>query len=451
MKKGTRIVAALLLLVLILMVAEWNEMSLLNKQITKTFEMTEQKVSSPLTGFAPDARNQSNELEHELVYVDVTFRELWPEKDRFDFLTIEQENHLSYWRAAGKHVVFRFISDYPMPDEHMDIPDWLYEETGGDGDFYDHAYGKGYSPNYSNPTFIAYHAEAIKELGERYGKDSFFSYVQLGSLGHWGEWHTYLEGGVRPLPKADLRRQYVLPYVDAFPLAKLVMRRPFEIAEEWDMGVYNDMAGHPQATKEWLDWMENGGVYQQTGEEALVPMEDAWKTAPIGGEFTSDIPMGTMLGVNQAQTVQLIRDSHTTFLGPNIPAVEAEAISRVMGYRIGITKFSLVQPFMGHSTKVKIEFENNGVAPMYWNWPVSLYGYDKNQELLFEVPLYVQLTKILPGKKIKTVTELPRHVLLDEAASLYIGIEDPMTQQPAVPLVSNQERNDYLYLLYEWE
>lgn len=455
-------VAALLALGATITAVGMIDMSFLAKESTMTFEMTDRTVRNPLIGYAPDALHEEEVSNNTLVYVDITFRELWPEKDSFAFESIEEENQLARWRQEGKHVVLRFIADYPQPVEHMDIPDWLFQETGGDGDFYDHAYGKGYSPNYSNPTFIAYHAQAIQALGERYGQDGFVSYVQLGSLGHWGEWHTYFEQGVRQLPLADIRRQYVLPYLEAFPHAKLLMRRPFQIAQEFNLGLYNDMTGHPQYAREWFDWIENGGEYDQTFEEdGLVAMENAWQTAPIGGEFTSAIPMVNMLVVSLEQTLQMIRASHTSFLGPKVPYAEqhhsqrfyegANQVLNALGYRFGITKAVWSEPYLGNSKRVKLTWENSGNAPMYWNWPVYLYFHDKDNQLLFKLPVDLQLTTLLPGESRQTVTAIPADVDLEGVSFLYVGIEDPMTQQPAVQLISNQLAVGNLFLLREWK
>ena len=37
----------------------------------------------------------------------------------------------------------------------------------------------------------------MKALGEHYGKSDLVSYVELGSLGHWGEWHVAYYIGIR--------------------------------------------------------------------------------------------------------------------------------------------------------------------------------------------------------------------------------------------------------------
>ena len=43
-----------------------------------------------------------------------------------------------------------------------------------------------------------------------------------------------------------------------------------------------------------------------------------WQSAPVGGEFTSSIPMKTMLRSQLSQTVELVQQSHMSFLGPKV-------------------------------------------------------------------------------------------------------------------------------------
>ena len=152
---------------------------------TCTYGDTGEVYNNPMMGFAPNADYVEAVGNNTLVYVDVTWRELEPLEGVYDYEGIEEDNFLEMWRRLGKKVVFRFMCDEPSDVEHMDIPDWLYEKTG-DGTFYDTGYGKGYSPNYANETFIEAHARAIENLGRRYGQDSFFCFIELGSVGHWG-------------------------------------------------------------------------------------------------------------------------------------------------------------------------------------------------------------------------------------------------------------------------
>ena len=68
------------------------------------------------------------------------------------------------------------------------------------------------------------------------------------------------------------------------------------------------MAGHPEDTKTWIEWIENGGVYDQTGEtDVIVPMNSFWKKAPVGGELNSSISMRRMLVKNLNETAELMK------------------------------------------------------------------------------------------------------------------------------------------------
>ncbi|WP_277631418.1 DUF4832 domain-containing protein [Atopococcus tabaci] len=447
--------AALVLTALLLGGLEMRDMLFFRERTTEHFDMTSSVASNPLIGFAPPANNPSVAENDSLVYVDITWEELEPEEGIFDFSATEQANYLKRWREEGKHVVLRFVTDYPQPEEHRDIPDWLYEKTEGDGTVYAHSYGKGYAPNYANPVFIESHAKAIQALGEQYGNDTFISYIQLGSLGHWGEWHVNVQGGVPPLPAEDIRDQYVFPYIEAFPNAKLLMRRPFRIAKAEGLGLYNDMAGHPQSTQQWMEWITQGGVFDQTGEEALAAMPRAWQTAPIGGELTSALPMGQMLTTHLERTLQLLRESHASFVGPNIPSETGDTnndyrngmtqVLQTLGYRIGVTHMEWTE--RSNRARVKLTWENHGIAPLYWDWPVYLYFTDMEGNVLGKEAIDLRLTQLLPGKTIKTTTDFQLEEPSGDVHAVSVGIEDPMTGRPAVQLASNQEKNGNLALL----
>lgn len=408
------------------------------RRMERTYAYTDQAFGNALLGYAPSARHSTVSEDVTLLYMDITWRELEPEEGVYDWEAIEKENQLARWRAEGKHIVLRFICDLPGDEAHMDIPDWLYEKTGGAGKAYDISYGKGFSPDYGNPTFLACHQAAVTALGERYGQDNLICYIELGSLGHWGEWHIKTSEGLVPMPDQAVRAQYVKHWADAFPNAALLMRRPFAEGAAYGMGLYNDMAGSPDSTASWLNWIEEGGEYSQTGEEdALVPMPEAWKTAPIGGEFTSSVPMEQLLGPDLDQTISLLRQSHTTFLGPKIADEAMEegyaAVLGSLGYRLWISDLTLSAP-CGGGIQVDLTWQNSGVAPFYFDWPVYLRVADRDGRLLEWVAVDLDLRQLLPGEAAETssvVHQIPGWDSLDDY-SLQLVVVDPMTQRPAV-------------------
>lgn len=116
-------------------------------------------------GYAPCAWNESVREDVTLLYMDITWAELEPVEGKFAWNAIDAENQVARWQAEGKHMVLRFVCDIPGNSRHMDIPRWLYEKTGHAGKWYDTAFGKGFSPDYSNEQFLVAHKKAVKALG----------------------------------------------------------------------------------------------------------------------------------------------------------------------------------------------------------------------------------------------------------------------------------------------
>ena len=424
------------------------------RKTIKQYKESQAAFGNPLMGYVPSAWYNEVSEDISLLYMDITWAELEPEEGVYNWASIDEENQISRWRKEGKHLVFRFVCDIPGEEAHMDIPEWLYEKSGKAGKWYDGEYGKGFAPDYNNPTIISCHEQAVKALGEHFGQDGLISYVELGSLGHWGEWHVNYSEGIQRIPREAVRDKYILPWTEAFPDARILMRRPFASAEKYGFGLYNDMTGQPEATQSWFDWINNGGEYDQTGEKnVIVPMKDFWKTAPSGGEFTSSLSMEEMLDTNLSGTVEMIREAHTTFLGPKIPYENYvdgyKEVLKNMGYRLWISMAELKNTAKG--SRLKLTWENSGVAPMYKEWPVYVYIEDESGKLVEKSRISIKISSLLPGEKATTLTALETerlNSLLEKGYRLSVGIEDPMTELPCVRFAMEalyQEGKNYLW------
>ena len=412
--------------------------------------------SNPLMGFAAAADSKSTAEDEQLVYIDVTWAEWEPEEGTFDIASFEKKNNIARWRAEGKHAVLRFMCDVPGDEAHRDIPQWLYDETG-DGADYDNAYGKGYAPDYFNATFRAAHARAIAALGAWASQDTFVSYVELGSLGHWGEWHTLEESGVPAMPEERICREYYSQYQSAFPQAHLLTRRNYALSVDNGAGVYNDMTGSSDDTLEWLAWQLAGGSQEVADYEiAYSPVEDIWRTAPVGGEFTSSLDMGYMLGDNIVQTLSLLRASHMTFIGPHYPKGEyaesagAHMVGGLLGYRLWVPELDVRFDVLTRCWDITMKWRNDGVAPLYADWAVTLEVRDSSGETVYDTALPLVLSDLCDGEEFTVKASVPFDQRYWDGFTIGVGITDPLTGDYAVRLSSDTPYlPDGLNVLYE--
>lgn len=430
----------------------------MNTSKTRTYAAEDSAFPNAQIGYAP-MTDDPEAGDATLRYLELRWREVEPEEGVYAWEAIEQKYGLAALREQGIHLVLRFVCDVPGKEPHLDIPDWLYAQTG-DGSWYDTAYGKGYSPDYANETFRAAHRRVLGALAAFLDTDGFVSYVELGSLGHWGEWHIKSGEGLVPMPEEAIRDEYAADYRAAFPTAKLLVRRPFRFAAEQHLGLYNDMTGHEKDTKEWLGWIEHGGWYG-SDPHALVPMPAFWQDAPVGGEFTSSLSMQDLLVKNLPRTLDLLEASHMSFLGPKTAQAACakgyDAVLRRLGYRLRVTELKLTPCAGGVSAALTVA--NEGVAPFYWDWAVNLYGEDAARNTLYTVPLPLSLPELMPGEsqtvsvvlegaEIRQLCGGWKKSLSRSQTHLTIGIVDPMTGRDAVRFaMKGKQKNGRMVLL----
>ena len=386
----------------------------------------------------------SSAPEHEqpftLVYADLSWADFEPEQGVYDFVSFEEKNHFALWRALGKRVIFRFVMDVPTEKSHRDIPEWLYKKTNMDGKAYHVTYGRGYSPNYENPVLIDAHAKVIAALGIRYSSDPLIAYIEIGSLGHWGEWHVY--DSIGSMPSKDVRENYVTPYIDAFPKVKLLMRRPFTIAATSGMGLFNDTAGSLEPTEKWLSWIAQGGNdYIPDESYDLTPMPDAWRKSPIGGELATDIQRELLLGPLLTQTLDLFKRSHTSWIGPgSFSEVQRggefqDALNEILntiGYRLRVDRCTVAEVSKGVLLLTMI-WKNDGTAPFYYDWQPTL-SIDSADDTHTLLPLPMRLIDVQPGLDYSVSLTLPQNILPSGDCTISVGILDPVTQEAGVAL-----------------
>ncbi|WP_158289483.1 DUF4832 domain-containing protein [Paenibacillus flagellatus] len=426
-----------------------------NKRISYMPSETNQVLANPFMGFAVDAKSVDAKQPHRLAHVNLFWRELEPEKGVYAFDDLERKFNFSLWKQRGVHLVIRVILDYPGDRTHMDIPDWLYEEIDHKGTWYDNDYGKGFSPDYANPVLIENHERLIAALGKRFNDDPQVAFIQLGSVGHWGEWHTSDdERHFIPFPKRDITDQYVTHYLRAFPDKHLLMRRPHEIARANGMGLFNDAFGKSSSTIDgFWKWYTEGYTSWLTGDREPA-MPDFWTKAPSGGEFAGDANYFDDRHIEETLRQAVL--THVTWMGPNAPYKETsralqpniDRFLNTIGYRFVINEESHPRTGVaGKALDISMRVTNRGAAPFYFEWPLELALAGPDGAVAASVRTTVDIREWLPGEhEFSYSLPLPEGL----AAGTYTvlaAVLDPQTGKPGVEFANDGKRADGRYAL----
>ncbi|RJE87542.1 DUF4832 domain-containing protein [Paenibacillus sp. 1011MAR3C5] len=434
-------------------------------------------LNNPYAGWVPWAKDKSKPdgesyaQPHSLVYAGISWRELEPVRGQFDWAGVEEKYQFDFWTQSGKRINLRIVLDLPTSDPaHMDIPDWLYDSLQDEGDagvWYDTAeIGAGFSPNYNSGLLLEEHERLIAAVAERYNDDPRIAYIQLGSLGHWGEWHTWPAGsGV--FPYLSVSDQYVGHYLTHFTDKKIGMRKPFPIANENSLGLFNDVFGIKSSTNEWLGWTQNGwagiGEFVDPGDDpaekqAASAMPDFWKYSFSGGEFAEGNPAKWLRDDAIMETLRQTRESHTSWLGPAAPSDvplgselqrNIDAMHKLMGYRFVLEAAKLTGSAVpGGQLNLSMLWNNKGVAPFYFDWPLQLRLVDGSGRIAASTTAEnVDIRQWLPGRTEATASlKLPGGLSAGSYA-LTVAILDPETGEPGIRLANEGRGADGGYLI----
>jgi len=416
-------------------------------------------LNNPFMGWSPFANFGPYPQPHTMVLAETTWREIEGVKGVYDFAGFEARNKFDYWTSLGVKINLRIVLDNPGDVSHLDIPDWLYDETHGDGTMYDIPWGKGFSPDYDNPIIIEEHAKLIAKFAERYNNDSRIAFIEVGSVGHWGEWHTYAEEPDKaiPFPKVSTTDKYVKPYIDGFTNKICMMRRPYQMAKDAAMGLFNDSFGDTtQTVNYFLQWINNGYNWWLTGEHHPA-MPDFWKSAPSGGELADSPGLQYFTDQNIGQTIQQAQDSHLSWIGPCSPAradlntniqKNIDLLLKTIGYRFVIQQTAAPsEAAAGSDMSISMTWVNQGLAPFYYKWPVELSLSDSQGNIVAKFIQNDDIRKWLPGvRNIDTAISIPAG-LKSGTYTLCAAILDPDTGNPEVDLAIAGKRADGRYAI----
>lgn len=163
------------------------------------------------------------------LYMRLAWAYLEPEEGRFDWPVIDRT--ISKWTAKGLGIAFRISCRETGTDrieQQYATPKWVME-AGAKGGYYLRGDRTGpdgpWEPVYDDPVFLDKLENFLRAFGGRYDGKPWLRYVDIGSVGDWGEGHT--SSGSRLEYSYDQRKIHVDLYRKYFSKTQLVISDDF--------------------------------------------------------------------------------------------------------------------------------------------------------------------------------------------------------------------------------
>jgi hypothetical protein len=310
----------------------------------------------------------------DIVFFRIGWAYLEPEEGKYNWVVTDRI--AEEWVKKGKRVAFCWVVCYPG---WQDTPLWV-KEAGARGVAYNavaEAAQRGFSyksaswmdqqgigftdtwvPCYDDPVFLEKFRAFLKAAAERYDGKPWVEFVQIGSLGSWGEGHNHLSWPAKITP--SIQRQHIDLWSDCFK------KTPLFINDDW-------------GGREILAYAKSRGC--GIGDHSLqVPgpqFENYTGNPEKAAMFWSEAPVeienhpGTMPGPLYEQAVETwhasyVRIHSDPYRAWNSSSERIRRMSLRLGYRIQIVEASWPDGIpSGTPCPVSLAFRNAGVAPCY--------------------------------------------------------------------------------------
>ena len=302
----------------------------------------------------------------QLEYSYFTYSKVVAEKGEYNWSSLDQL--LDQVAGHGHQAIIRFHDTYV--GAKTGVPKYItelagYEMTKAKSEGKDTEF-----PDWSHPELRRFAMEFFDRFSARYDRDPRIAFVQVG-FGLWSEYHIY--DGPMTLGKTFPSKEFQSEFMTH--LSKTLIQTPWMISVDAADDSRTPFAGNANLLKipfGLFDDSFNHKAHKKENEPNWVELGlDRWQRAPAGGEFSffQKVDQTKALAENGPHGISFEKQAakfHVSFIiGDGQPKIQSadriRSASKACGYRFRINAFE------SGDKRSRVEIENVGVAPIYYD------------------------------------------------------------------------------------
>ena len=402
------------------------------------FRETDTLFANPGQGWMSQQRSPRTEPRFpcSVVYIRFNWAEAEPEEGQFNWKLIDDV--IAAWKPRGAAVSMRVMTCNAHSSGYYTSPKWLFDAgcksseylVGGDDPTSGGKRIPRSEPDYADPIYLAKHGAFLKALGERYDGHADVEFLDIGSYGVWGEWHTKHPASV------EVRKQIVDLYLRAFRKTPLVfMSDDAEVlnyALAHGTGFRRDGVGSPWHEQNWIGSKKYASV---------AGMADTWKRAPVVFEWFGDYAYLKSRNWSFDAAVNFMLTNHVTLINDNVGRVPPEAmpqlekLARLAGYRFVLRELTHEKTVRRADTiNLKMKWANVGVGKLHRPFRLRLFLIDGDGQPAAAADAKADPRDWLPGEH-HLSAQLPAPAALrDGEYTLAVALVDATGHRPPLRL-----------------
>lgn len=417
--------------------------------VRREFREVDTLFANPGQGWMSQARRppEHPRFPYSVAYLRFNWADVEPEEGRYNWAFIDDV--IAAWKPRGATVALRVMTCNAHSAGYYTSPKWLFDAgckgheylRGGDDPTSGGRRVPRIEPDYADPIYLARHGAFLKALGERYDGHPAIEFLDIGSYGIWGEWHT-----PNPAP-VEVRKQIVDLYLTAFRRTPLVFMSddaevlPYALSR--GTGFRRDGVGSPWHEQNWIGSKKYAGVPD---------MGEVWKRALVVFEWFGDYDYLRSRGWSFDAAVEFMLRNHVTLINDNIGRVPPEAmpqlerLARLAGARFALRAIehpAVVCP--GTALSLHLTWANVGVGRLHRPYRLSAALANDQGERIVEQECPGDPRDWLPGThEVNATLPLPAG-LSTGTYTVQISLRDPTRRGPSWKLAMEAPEQDGWY------